>query len=109
MASDRTLQNLRESLPGSIYIFLKDEDTKTIFLNDAESEGYSFGNYGLPGKLSDDMISLCENRQLAHVGFIGRMAFQCRGGDNTRDVFHRIDYAKYAHGYSDFFYNDISF
>ncbi|MCR5636675.1 MAG: hypothetical protein K6F76_05820 [Clostridiales bacterium] len=107
MKSKRTLENLRKSLPGKVYMYLKDEDTMKAFLADAKNEGYSFGKMGLPEIILDSIISLKENKQLCYVGVIGRLEFQCNGGDNAGWGFHRIDYAEYISGSEDYsFKND---
>ncbi|MBQ6569972.1 MAG: hypothetical protein IJL87_06925 [Clostridia bacterium] len=109
MKNERTLENLRNSLPGKIYLYLKDDDTRARFLSDARAEGCRFGKYGLPEVLDDEIISLGKNKQLSFLGTIGRIEFQCGGGSNAHGRFHRIDYAKYINGDEDFyFYNDPS-
>ncbi|MCR5782204.1 MAG: hypothetical protein K6G90_05645 [Clostridia bacterium] len=95
MEVKRTLTGLRDSLPGRIYVFLKDEKTKAEFLADAKAEGWSFGDPGLPEVLKDDIICVNGNKQLCYVGFVGHTAFGCGGGNDPDGQFHRIDYAKY--------------
>ena len=102
MKSKRTLENLRESLQGKIYLYLKDDDTMKAFLSDAKNEGYRFGETGLPEIIGDSIISLRENKQLSYVGTVGRIEFQCNGGDNAGGNFHRIHYAEYKIGSDDY-------
>ena len=105
MKSKRTLDNLRESLPGKVYLYLKDKATMKAFLSDAKNEDYSFGETGLPEIIHDSIISLKENKQLSYVGTIGRIKFQCNGGDNAGGSFHRINYAEYISGSEDYSFN----
>ncbi len=105
MKTDRTLHDLRNKLQGKIYIYLKDADTKKQFAQAAEKEGYRFGDIAPTQAAPDDLIAMKDNEQLAHVGFVGRIAFQCNGGSNPKGSFHRIDYAKYAAGEKRYYYN----
>ena len=50
----------------------------------------------------DEIIAVHEGKQLAHVGFIGRMKFQ--SASSVTEEFHRIDYAKYVSGEKDFYF-----
>lgn len=104
METIRTLNNLRNSLSGKIYVYLKDTDTKKKFSADAKAEGYSFGKAELPEIIGDNIISLKKNKQLCYVGSMGRIEFQCNGGDNACGRFHRIDYARYRRGDEDYYY-----
>ena len=102
MKTDRTLHDLRNKLQGRIYIYLKDAETEKQFAEAAEKEGYRFGSIAPTQAAPDDLIALKDNDLLAHVGFVGRIAFQCNGGSNAKGTFHRIDYAKYAAGEKSF-------
>ena len=104
METIRTLKDLRNALPGKIYIYLKDTGTKKKFLADARAEGYSFGKSELPETIEDNIISLKKNKQLCYVGSMGRIEFQCNGGSNAKGKFHRIDYARYKRGDEDYYY-----
>lgn len=104
--SNRTLNHLRNSLEGKIYIYMKDRETAEQFLADAEEEGYRFGTYLPTENHIDDIIALERGGQLSHPGFVGHMAFSCNGGTNgPEDGFHRIDYHKYKSGAEDFYYH----
>lgn len=105
MKTTRTLNNLRNTLLGKIYVYLKDTETKEKFLADAKAEEYSFGKTELPKIIEDNIISVKKNNQLCHVGYIGRIEFQCNGGDGASGRFHRIDYARYKHGDEDYYYH----
>ena len=100
----RTLEELRRSLNGKVYIYLKDTETCKRFLRDAENEGYGFGNIKPTENSTDDIIALEHRKQLSYVGFVGRVAWQCNGGTNASGKFHRIDYDKYVNGDDDFYF-----
>ena len=97
----RTISDLRNKLRGSIYVYLKDEKTCRQFYEDAQEEGFCFGSILPTQSPSDDIIAVDEGKQLGHVGFTGHMRFH---NSKTSEDFHRIDYAKYASGYKNFYY-----
>ncbi len=102
METERSLTGLRDSLTGKVRVYLKDHKTAAEFLADAKAEGWSFGELGLPDDIRDNVVALKENRQLCCLGHIGRIEFQCNGGDNPEGGYHRIDYAKYKNGDKDY-------
>ena len=99
--NNRTLDRLRNSLNGKIYLYLKNDETVKRFAREAEAEGYRFGTISPADSPADEIVALCGNRQLAHVGFVGRTAIQC-GGSGAKGRFHLIDYAKYKRGDKNF-------
>ena len=85
--SERTLSALRNSFEGKVYIIIKGEELQKQFLNDAEHEGFHFGTIKPTGSSTDDVIALEPNKQLSYVGFAGRDAIQCNGGNMRKDSF----------------------
>ena len=102
---NRTLDELRNSLPGKIFLRLGDAQTKQAFAEDANAEGYRFGETQPTREALESIVALKYGKQLAYVGSVGRIAFQCNGGDNAKGTFHRIDYAKYKRGDKDFYFH----
>lgn len=102
--NNRTLEEIRNNLAGKIYVYLKDENVARRFLKDAEAEGFLFGKKKPTESQPENIIALNRNKQLSYVGTMGRMAFQCNGGDDAKGKFHRIDYYRYVNGYEDFYY-----
>lgn len=94
----RTIEELRKANDGKLYIYCCDQNTEKKFLIDAENEGYRFGDIKPTDSHQSDIIAIEDNKKVAHVGTIGRMAFQ------TGEVI-RIDYKKYIDGESDYFYH----
>ena len=103
--SERTLSALRNSFEGKVYIIIKGEELQKQFLNDAEHEGFHFGTIKPTGSSTDDVVALEPNKQLSYVGFAGRDAIQCNGGNNAEGQFHLIDYAKFMGGDEDYLYH----
>ena len=104
----RKLEDLRKSLKGKVYIYLKDTETCKRFLRDAENEGYRFGTIKPTENSTDDIIALEYRKQLSYVGFVGRVAWMCNGETDAKEKFHRIDYDKYINGEEDFYFKSSS-
>ena len=98
----RTLDALRNTLTGKIYIYCKDKTTAKEFLAAAEKEGYRFGTFKPTDNKPDDFIALEDNKQLSYVGLVGRIAVQCSGSGNAN--LHIIDFAKYKGGEEDYYF-----
>lgn len=96
---ERTLENLQKVFDGKIYLYLKDVETEKQFTADAEAEGYSFGKVKPADSPADNIIAVGADKQLSHVGAVGRMAFQAADSYVTR-----IDYAAYKSGAEDYIY-----
>ena len=99
----RTIENLRNRFQGKIYVSLNDEKVCIDFYADAEKEGYRFGEKKPTESRTDDIIAIENGKRLSYVGFAGRMAYQSGGGRN----FHRVDYAKYKAGDSDYMVKNV--
>lgn len=102
--TERTLTALRKNLKGKVYIIIDDSKLQKEFLIDAEAEGFRFGKIKPTDNSTDDVIALESRKQLSYVGFVGRMAIQCNGGDGSEGRFHLIDYAKFKGGDTDYSY-----
>ena len=99
----RTIENLRNSYKGKIYVYLNNEKVCKDFYADAENEGYLFGENKPTESQIDDIIALENGKNLSYVGFVGRIAYQSEG---SRKI-HRVDYAKYKAGDSDYIIKDV--
>lgn len=99
---NRTLENLRSTISGKIYIYCDNEKIGKQFMQNAENEGYRFGKIKPTENGWSNIVTLEKKKQLSFVGFCGHMAFQCNGGDNG--CLTRIDYEKYAKGDKDFIF-----
>ena len=99
MKNERTLEQLRAGFAGHIYLRFNSADDYADFLAKAETEGFRFGERLPTEYLADvqNMLALCENKQLSFCNTFSRMAYAC-GGDNVQ----RVDYAKYISGADDY-------
>ena len=94
----RTIKDmLKVSDNEKVYVYCKDKETETRFLEDAQKEGFRFGDILPTASHPAQIIAIEGMDQLAHVGSVGHMAFQA--GACTR-----IDYAKYIADEDDFIY-----
>lgn len=86
------LKDLLSSHSGRIYIYLANNDICRQFLQDAENEGFTFGDGTKPTlKHSSDIIVLNADLTLNYVGFVGHAAFQSANEVGNQPLF-KIDY-----------------
>ncbi|MGN0527249.1 MAG: hypothetical protein ACI4IF_07410 [Acutalibacteraceae bacterium] len=93
----RTIAELL-NLDGRVYVYLSSKNVAKIFLQNAEAEGFRFGDGKKPTKRKrDDIYALNKNFTINYVGYIGHIAFHhpnCFESDNLI----RIDYSAYLSG-----------
>lgn len=97
----RTIKELSK-LKGKVYVYLADGKIAKIFLQNAESEGFKFGNIKPTENEWSNIIAVEKRKQLSYVNFVGHIAFQCPSG--VEGNFHRIDYKKYISGDDEYNY-----
>lgn len=100
----RTLENLRNTINGQLYIYCDNEKIGKQFLQDAENEGYRFGKMKPTDNGWINIVALEKKKQLSFVGFCGHMNFQCNGGSNGGLT--RVDYEKYVNGEKNFIFKN---
>lgn len=91
------MRNVTElsKLKGKVYVYLKDEVIANKFLQDAEAEGFTFGDGAKPtARPGNNLYVVNKDWTISHVGMVGHMAYQSAKmvGDQT---LIRIDYEKY--------------
>ena len=93
----RTVKELSK-MDGRVYVFVKDESIRKI-LQDAENEGFTFGDQVLPTdrKETADIYAINEGGTINFVGFAGHMAFH-HADHVGSDVLIKVDYEKYRNG-----------
>ena len=93
----RTIANLL-NLDGRVYVHLSNKNVAKIFLQNAESEGFRFGNGKKPTKRKwDDIYALNKDFTINYVGYIGHNAFH-HPNHFDNDKLIRIDYSAYLSG-----------
>lgn len=91
----RTIENLKNEVAGKLYVSLKNESVARQFLDDAENEGYAFGEIKPTKNHTSDFIAVLSEKQLAYVGTCGRIAAGCNSVTT-------VDYEKYKSGDDDY-------
>ena len=93
----RTIAELL-NLDGRVYVYLSSKYVAKIFLQNAESEGFRFGDGKKPTKRKwDDIYALNKDFTINYVGYIGHIAFHHPNYfDNDKLI--RIDYSAYLSG-----------
>ena len=93
----RTITELL-NLDGRVYVYLSSKNVAKIFLQNAESEGFRFGDGKKPTKRKwDDIYALNKDFTINYVGYIGHIAFHHPNFfDNDKLI--RIDYSAYLSG-----------
>lgn len=93
----RTVSNLL-NLDGRVYVYLASTNLSTLFLRNAEAEGFTFGNGQKPSECeSADIVALNTDWTINHVGWAGHMAFH-HPQAVVGEPLIRVDYGKYLSG-----------
>ncbi len=84
---------------GRIYVYLATKDIGKRFLQDAEAEGFTFGDGTKPtANHISDIFAIHDDMTINHVGFIGHIAYQAadRIGDKPLVKIDYRDMLKHA-------------
>ncbi len=75
-----------------IYVYLATEDLCKDFFEQAEKEGFTFGDGVRPTqKHTSDIIAVNNDMTMNYVGFVGRVAFQAANKIGNQPLI-KIDY-----------------
>lgn len=84
--------------PQHIYIYCRSTAIAKRFLDDAEKEGFLFGDGAAPtSKETSDIFALNDDFTISYTGIVAHMMFGCDRGN-----VHWIDYGKYVSGEKEF-------
>lgn len=103
------MRNVTElsKLNGKVYVYLKDEMIARRFLQDAENEGFTFGDGEKPtARPGNNLYVVNRNWTISHVGWAGHMAFQSAKYVGEQELI-RVDYERYLSEEEDFIINKI--
>lgn len=98
------MRNVTElsKLNGKVYVYLKDEMIARRFLQDAENEGFTFGDGEKPtARPGNNLYVVNRDWTISHVGWAGHMAFQSAKYVGEQELI-RVDYERYLSGEEDF-------
>lgn len=94
----RTIKELL-SFKGNVNVYLNSRTVCTLFLQNAEAEGFTFSNGGRPTDSAyNDLFALHRDFTLGHHGFAGHEAFRLNGKMRPAVPTVWVDYAKYLAG-----------
>lgn len=103
------MRNVTElsKLNGKVYVYLRDEVIARRFLQDAENEGFTFGDGEKPtARPGNNLYVVNCDWTISHVGWAGHMAFQSAKYVGEQELI-RVDYERYLSEEEDFIINKI--
>ena len=103
------MRNVTElsKLNGKVYVYLKDEMIARRFLQDAENEGFTFGDGEKPtARPGNNLYVVNCDWTISHIGWAGHMAFQSAKYVGEQELI-RVDYERYLSEEEDFIINKI--
>lgn len=101
----RLIKDLVINKEEKVYVYLSDVEIGEKFLEQAETEGFTFGDGVKPTKRCfAEIMAVNDNYTINFVGSIGRMAFNSGTETIGGKKFIRVDFAKYINGESDYMY-----
>ena len=84
-------------LEGRVYVYLSSPEICKQFFEDAEAEGFTFGDGKKPSqKQTANIIALNSNGTLNYVGANGRIAYGSGAKKVGEKMIIRIDYERYV-------------
>lgn len=103
---NRTLKELVKN-NGRVYVYLKDSETGNQFMQQAESEGFTFTDGTKPTeRCYAEIMAVNRDITINFVGMNGRIAFGSGAKTIGNEELIRVDFAKYANGESDYLYRN---
>lgn len=104
MENKRTIKELSE-MDGRVYVYLANDEVGNFFLQNAEEEGFTFGDGEAPtSRTYAEIMAVHHDGTINFVGANGRIAFGSGAKMVGDEKLLRIDYRKYVGGEKDYFY-----
>ena len=98
----RTIKNLSK-LNGRVYIYLANEEIGQWFMQQAESEGFTFNDGVKPTERGyEEIMAINHDDTLNFVGTNGRIAYGSGAKQVGGEQLIRIDFEKYLSGDNDY-------
>ena len=86
------IKSLLTAYTGRIYVYLATEEIAKRFLQDAENEGFTFGDgVKLAQREADCLFAINDDMTINYVGFVGHMAYQAANRIGNKPLI-KIDY-----------------
>lgn len=100
----RTIKEL-SNLKGRVYVYLPNATVGTVFLQQAEAEGFTYCDGVKPTEREyEKVMAINHDGTLNFVGTNGRIAFGAGASAVGTEPLIRIDYEKYVTGAKDYSY-----
>lgn len=104
--NNRTIKNLVNDKNSKVYVYLANSGIGNKFMQQAESEGFVFGDGAKPmSRCYAEVMAVNDNLTINFVGANGMIAF----GSGTKTIagksFVRVDFEKYINGAEDYLFN----
>ena len=101
----RLIKDLVINKEEKVYVYLSDVEIGEKFLEQAETEGFTFGDGAKPTeRCFAEIMAVNDNYTINFVGSVGRMAFGSGAETVNGQKLLRVDFAKYVNGESDYLY-----
>lgn len=101
---ERTIKQLSRT-DGKVYVYLANDEIGNKFMQQAESEGFTFDDGEKPtGRCYAEIMSVNKNLTINFVGSVGRMAFGSGVTSVSGVPLVRVDYEKYIGGAEDYLF-----
>ena len=100
----RTIKDLVNQ-HGKVYVYIASDEIGNQFMQQAESEGFTFSDGAKPtSRCYAEIMAVNDNYTINFVGTVGRMAFGSRAEKVGNQRLLRVNYEKYVNGESDYTY-----
>lgn len=104
--NNRTIKNLVNDKNSKVYVYLANSEIGNKFLQQAESEGFVFGDNTKPtSRCYAEVMAVNDNLTINFVGANGMIAFGSGTKTITGKNFVRVDFEKYINGAEDYSFN----
>lgn len=101
---ERTIKQLSRT-DGKVYVYLANDEIGNKFMQQAESEGFTFCDGEKPtGRCYAEIMSVNKNLTINFVGSVGRMCFGSGVTSVNGVKLVKVDYEKYINGEEDYFF-----
>ena len=91
----KTIRSLSEQ-DGRVYVYLANSAIGEKFLQQAEQEGFTFGDGVKPTERDyDEIMAINHNHTINYVGFVGKIAYGSGAKTIGDEELIRIDFEKY--------------
>lgn len=93
----RSIKNLVSKSNDKVYMYLANDEIGNKFMQQAESEGFTFDDGAKPtSRCYAEIMAVNDNYTINYVGSVGRIAFGSGAETVNGQKLLRVDFEKYA-------------